>query len=130
MKKMYLILVCGSLFIVSSCKTTAPIVSTPRNDSIVIRHHYERDSIYVLDSVAVAVVHDTVYVNRWKTKDRFSIINKTDTVYQDKEVVIHSPPERYIPLFYRWCTRVLIIAVILLICYIALRVVVKIYLHR
>ena len=130
MKKMYLILVCGSLFIVSSCKTTAPIVSTPRNDSIVIRHHYERDSIYVLDSVAVAVVHDTVYVNRWKTKDRFSIINKTDTIYQDKEIVIHSPPEKYIPSFYRWCTGVFIISVILLICYIIIRVIIKIYLKR
>lgn len=130
MKKMYLILVCGSLFIVSSCKTTAPIVSTPRNDSIVICHHYERDSIYVLDSVAVAVVHDTVYVNRWRTKDRFRIINKTDTAYLEKRVIIHAPPERYIPPFYRWCTRVFIISVILIICYIILRVVVKIYLHR
>ena len=72
----------------------------------------------------------TIYIDRWHTKYRYSVLNKTDTIYQDKEIVIHSPPEKYIPSFYRWCTRVFIISVILIICYIILRVIIKIYLKR
>lgn len=130
MKKIYLVFAVPAFILATSCKSVSHSVTTPRNDSIIIRTHYERDSIFIHDSMAVAMVQDTIYIDRWHTKYRYSVLNKTDTVYQDKEVVIHSPPERYIPLFYRWCTRVLIIAVILLICYIVLRVVVKIYLHR
>ncbi len=130
MKKIYLVFAVPAFALTTSCKSVSPMVTTPRNDSIIIRTHYERDSIFIHDSMAVAMVQDTIYIDRWHTKYRYSVLNKTDTIYQDKEIVIHSPPEKYIPSFYRWCTRVLIIAVILLICYIVLRVVVKIYLHR
>lgn len=130
MKKIYFIFAVPAFMLTTSCKSVSPMVTTPRNDSIIIRTHYERDSIFIHDSTAFAMVQDTIYIDRWHTKYRYSVLNKTDTVYLNHEVVIHSPPERYIPPFYRWCTRVLIIAVILLICYIVLRVVVKIYLHR
>ena len=130
MKKIYLVFAVPAFMLTTSCKSVSPTVTTPRNDSIIIRTHYERDSIFIHDSMAVAMVQDTIYIDRWHTKYRYSVLNKTDTIYQDKEIIIHSPPEKYIPSFYRWCTGVFIISVILLICYIVLRVIIKIYLKR
>ncbi|MBO4690840.1 MAG: hypothetical protein J5621_08190 [Paludibacteraceae bacterium] len=123
-------LLASVILLEQGCKSVSPTVTTPRNDSIIIRTHYERDSIFIHDSMAVAMVQDTIYIDRWHTKYRYSVLNKTDTIYQDKEIVIHSPPEKCIPSFYRWCTRVFIISIILLICYIILRVIIKIYLKR
>ena len=118
------------LFFCPSCKTVAPTVTTPRNDSIVIRNVYHHDSIYLHDSMAVAIVHDTVYIHKWHTDIRYSIKHHTDTIYQDKETLITLPPEKYIPPFYKWCTRVLIITVCCLILYIAIRLVIKYYTLR
>ena len=125
-----LLLALGLLFLCPSCKTVAPTVTTPRNDSIVIRNIYHHDSIYLHDSMAVAIVRDTVFVHKWHTDIRYSIKHHTDTLYQDKETVITLPPEKYIPPFYRWCTHVLIITVCCLILYIAIRLVIKYYTLR
>ena len=142
-----LLLALGLLFLCPSCKTAAPIVTTPHNDSIVIRNIYHHDSIYLHDSMAVSYKKgvpesgidpcdivaervDTVFVHRWHTDIRYSIKHHTDTIYQDKETVVTLPPEKYIPPFYRWCTRVLIIAICCLILYIAIRLVIKYYTLR
>lgn len=118
------------LFFCPSCKTVAPTVTTPHNDSIVIRNIYHHDSIYLHDSMAVAMVHDTVFVHRWHTDIRYSIKHHTDTIYQDKETVITLPPEKYIPPFYKWCTRVLIFAICCILAYLVLRLVIKYYTLR
>lgn len=118
------------LFFCPSCKTVAPTVTTPRNDSIVIRNVYHHDSIYLHDSMAVAIVHDTVYIHKWHTDIRYSIKHHTDTIYQDKETLITLPPEKYIPPFYKWCTRVLIIAICCILAYLVLRLVIKYYTLR
>lgn len=118
------------LFFCPSCKTVAPTVTTPHNDSIVIRNIYHHDSIYLHDSMAVAMVHDTVFVHRWHRDIRYSIKHHTDTIYQDKETVITLPPEKYIPPFYKWCTRVLIFAICCILAYLVLRLVIKYYTLR
>lgn len=118
------------LFFCPSCKTVAPTVTTPRNDSIVIRNIYHHDSIYLHDSMAVAIMHDTVFVHKWHTDIRYSIKHHTDTIYQAKETVITLPPEKYIPPFYRWCTRVLIFAICCILAYLVLRLVIKYYTLR
>ena len=105
-------------------------VTTPRNDSIVIRNVYHHDSIFLHDSMAVAIVRDTVFVHKWHTDIRYSIKHHTDTIYQDKETVITLPPEKYIPPFYRWCTRVLIFAICCILAYLVLRLVIKYYTLR
>ena len=125
-----LLLALGLLFLCPSCKTAAPIVTTPHNDSIVIRNIYHHDSIYLHDSMAVAMVHDTVFVHRWHTYIRSSIKHHTDTIYQDKETVITLPPEKYIPPFYKWCARILIIAICCILAYLVLRLVIKYYTLR
>lgn len=118
------------LFFCPSCKTVAPTVTTPHNDSIVIRNIYHHDSIYLHDSMVVAIMHDTVFVHKWHTDIRYSIKHHIDTIYQDKETVITLPPEKYIPPFYRWCTRVLIFAICCILAYLVLRLVIKYYTLR
>lgn len=118
------------LFFCPSCKTVTPTVTTPRNDSIVIRNVYHHDSIFLHDSMAVAIMHDTVFVHKWHTDIRYSIKHHTDTIYQDKETLITLPPEKYIPPFYRWCARILIIAICCILAYLVLRLVIKYYTLR
>ena len=59
---------------------------------------YHRDSIYIREYIR----GDTIYIDHWRDKYHDRIITRTDTIYQDKEIVIHSPPERYVPRTVRW----------------------------
>ncbi len=49
----------------TSCRSTQPLISVPRNDSIVIRDRFVRDSIIVRDSIFVRLKNDTVFIDRW-----------------------------------------------------------------
>ena len=116
--------------IATSCKTVAPTVTTPRNDSIVIRYEYLHDSVYQDRAHYVYLQGDTVFVHDTVTQKYFSIKNNVDTIFLDKEVVVEHPPEKYVPAFYKWCAGILIVGVILLVLYVVLRIVIKIYLHK
>ena len=84
-----------------------------------------RDSVLVRDSIVYCerTIHDTVYITKELYRDRLEArgerqkAEKTDTVvvteYRDK--IIEHPPERYVPKFYRWCTVVLWVIIILVV---------------
>lgn len=127
MRKILLFLI---LLVVVSCKTVAPVVETPRNDSIVLRYEYLHDSIYIDRAHYEFLKGDTVYLHDTVTQKYFSIVNKVDTIYLDKEVVITHPPEKYVPSFYKWCAGILISGIIAIILYVVLRIVIKVYLKR
>ena len=128
------------IWLLASCQSTAPLVTQPRNDSIILRHHYAHDSIYVHDSVftryaignpdtnrqnhrsLIANRVDTVLVERWHTDVRYKIQAQTDTIWQDKEVVVTLPPERYVPQFYKWCAWIVLAMVVYIIVRVAVRV--------
>ena len=89
-------------------------------DTVVVR-----DSVLVRDSIVYCerTIHDTVYITKELYRDRLEArgerqkAEKTDTVvvteYRDK--IIEHPPERYVPKFYRWCTVVLWVIIILVV---------------
>ena len=54
---------------------------------------YHRDSIFVREYTR----GDTVHLDRWRDRWRERTLTRTDTVYQDREVQIQLPPERYVP---------------------------------
>lgn len=56
---------------------------------------YHRDSIYVY--MREYVHGDTVYLDRWRDRWRERVVMRTDTVYETRETVVQSPPERYVP---------------------------------
>ena len=109
------------LFTLTSCRSAAPLISVPRNDSIVIRDRFVRDSIYIHDSVIVRLKADTVYIEHWKELWKESARVTTDTVYKDKVVTVRLPPERYVPWLYRVALYVCIALVLLIVIRICVR---------
>lgn len=109
------------LLALNSCATQNPLISVPRNDSIVIRDRFVRDSIYIHDSVIVRLKEDTVYIEHWKELWKESAKVTTDTVYKDKVVTVRLPPERYIPWLYRVALYVCIALVLLIVIRICVR---------
>ena len=109
------------LFTLTSCRSAAPLISVPRNDSIVIRDRFVRDSIYIHDSVIVRLKADTVYIEHWKELWKESAKVTTDTVYKDKVVTVRLPPERYVPWLYRVALYVCIALVLLIVIRICVR---------
>ena len=109
-----------ALFVLAltSCRSAAPLVSVPRNDSMVIRDRFVRDSMIVRDSIVVRLKSDTVLIDRWHNIWRDRIVATTDTVYKDKLVTVRLPPERYVP----WLYRVALYVCIALVLYIIIRV--------
>ena len=105
----------------TSCRSAAPLVSVPRNDSIVIRDRFVRDSMIVRDSIVVRLKSDTVLIDRWHNLWRDRIVATTDTVYKDKLVTVQLPPERYVP----WLYRVALYVCIALVLYIITRICVR-----
>ena len=102
----------------TSCRSAAPLVSVPRNDSMVIRDRFVRDSMIVRDSIVVRLKSDTVLIDRWHNLWRDRIVATTDTVYKDKVVTVRLPPERYVP----WLYRVALYVCIALVLYIITRI--------
>ena len=102
----------------TSCRSAAPLVSVPRNDSMVIRDRFVRDSMIVRDSIVVRLKSDTVLIDRWHNLWRDRIVATTDTVYKDKLVTVRLPPERYVP----WLYRVALYVCIALVLYIITRI--------
>ena len=109
------------LLALNSCATQNPLISVPRNDSIVIRDRFVRDSIIVRDSIFVRLKADTVYIEHWKELWKESARVTTDTVYKDKEVLVQLPPERYVPWLYRVALYVCIALALLIIIRICVR---------
>ena len=109
------------LLALTSCRSAAPLISVPRNDSIVIRDRFVRDSIYIHDSVIVRLKADTVYIEHWKELWKESARVTTDTVYKDKVVTVRLPPERYVPWLYRVALYVCIALVLLIVIRICVR---------
>ena len=109
-----------ALFVLAltSCRSAAPLVSVPRNDSMVIRDRFVRDSMIVRDSIVVRLKSDTVLIDRWHNIWRDRIVATTDTVYKDKLVTVQLPPERYVP----WLYRVALYVCIALVLYIITRI--------
>ena len=105
----------------TSCRSAAPLVSVPRNESVVIRDRFVRDSMIVRDSIVVRLKSDTVVIDRWHNLWRDRIVATTDTVYKDKVVTVQLPPERYVP----WLYRVALYVCIPLVLYIITRICVR-----
>ncbi len=91
-----------------------------------------RDTMYRHDSVIYRerTIHDTVYITKEVYRDRLEARGerlkavRTDTVVvtEWREKVIEHPPKRYVPKFYRWCTGLLFVGLVVLAVIITLKI--------
>jgi len=84
--------------------TSHTLTNSQQHDST-----YHRDSIYIHEYIR----GDTVYLDRWRDRWHEKIVIRNDTVYQDKETVIHSPPEKYVPRMVKWLAYIGAAAIII-----------------
>lgn len=113
----------------SSCKTCVPIVEV--RDSV--RVEYKLDSVYVYQ-------HDSIFRDRWRNGDTIFVqVEKWQTRYKDKIVLQHDTIRtnelqvqqvEVVPKFYKGCTIALWVLLALVVIGIAIRIVIKIYLHK
>ena len=92
--------------------------SHTRTNSQRLDSTFHRDSIYIREYIR----GDTVYLDRWRDRWRERILTHTDTIYQDKEVIIHSPPEKYVPKTIKWLAYIGAAAIIALLLWILGRI--------
>ena len=112
------------LLALTSCRSIDPAIadSAIRTDHATIHTH---DMLIIHDSVFVSVLQkgDTVfrdrieYRDRWRTQVIHDTIVRTDSIVQ----VIEHPPERYIPKFYKACTRILLLLLAVSILFFGIR---------
>ena len=116
---------CRSLEAVSSSEVQ-DVQKCRSVDTVVVR-----DSVLVRDSVVQRerTIHDTVYITKEVYRDRLEARGerqkavRTDTVVvtEWREKVVEHPPERYVPKFYKWCTGLLWVILVLAIGRLALK---------
>ena len=109
--------------VLPSCRSVEAINSNL--STLDIRHSTHTDTVVVHDSVFVRemIKGDTFYITRVEWRDRWRTRVERDTVVDvrvEKEVV-QLPPERYVPRFHKWCTRMFWLIVVATIIYILLR---------
>lgn len=113
----------------TSCKTCVPIVEV--RDSV--RVEYKLDSVYVYQ-------HDSIFRDRWRNGDTIFVqVEKYKTLFKDKIVEVHDTiatnelqvqQVEVVPTFYNGCTIALWVLLALVVIGIAIRIVIKIYLHK
>ena len=120
-----------------SCKSLDPTTLHHTTQSYTTLHNVVdtlmlRDTVYRHDSVIYRerTIHDTVYITKEVYRDRLEARGerqkavRTDTVVvtEWREKVIEHPPKRYVPKFYRWCTGLLFVGLVVLAVIITLKI--------
>ncbi len=102
----------------SACTISRHSVPPANTTSHTLTNSQQHDSTYHRDSICIREYTrgDTVYLDRWRDRWRERVVIRNDTVYQDKEIVVQLPPERYVPRAVRWlaCIGATAIVIILL----------------
>ena len=115
-----MLILCMMCLFFLSCRSLDPSLYTIHRDSVAYTTHQSvdtvvvRDSVYRHDSVIYRerTIHDTVYITKEIYRDthnssliaRNSTLSDTVRVVEYRDRIVKSPPERYVPKFYKWCT--------------------------
>ena len=117
--------------------------SSTESNRLQLSNRYQRDSIYLHDSVSVTFhpvlspspcgegrggVFDTLYVERWHTRwrDRETVKTDTITLTETKTETVEKP---YVPSFYKYCAAFAILFVLYWLVKLALYIAKRYYLH-
>ena len=118
-------IMCSALVVVmSSCRCVSSVTSNVESQDVQVLRFvdtiYQHDSIFIREIVR----GDTVYLTRTEWRDRWRTQLVHDTVHHTEfvEKIIEKPPEKYVPGFYKNCTWLFFILLLLLVGIIVFKV--------
>ena len=100
----------GLVLSLTACKSVQTATTSTTNHATA---QLQRDSIYLHDSIFVRIRADTVYLEKWHTAYKDRIVQNTDTI-QVETIKTDTIQVRYIPKFYKYCTALTALLLILL----------------
>lgn len=126
-------LLLAAFLLFCGCKTTRCIPTTEyiTRDSIVVQYHTDSVRVIDRDSVFVREKGDTVFVSVTKWRVRDHIVNRTDTVYKDREkTVVRTEVQEVVPGYYKSTNAGFWVLLAILSVFIAWRLFKKVYLYK
>ena len=125
MKKLILficLLLCSCAAVKNSTKEKEYIYKT----DTLIEYRNIHDSIYVADTIRQK--GDTVYISKYKYVWKY----QTDTVIQYKDSIVYKDNSvsevkevKYVPAIYKWALGILIVLIVAVVCYAAIKLYLK-----
>ena len=120
---------CACLLVLSSCSSLKKAVTEKeyiyKTDTL-IEYRNIHDSIYVADTIRQK--GDTVYISKYKYVWKY----QTDTVIQYKDSIVYKDNSvsevkevKYVPAIYKWALGILIVLIVAVICYAAIKLYLK-----
>lgn len=117
------------LCLLNSCKTCECFPSVEYRDSIVTRYHHDTIQTYEKDSIFIHARGDTVWRERWSIRWRDKIVERHDTIYQDRQTETVRV-EKVVPAYYKGVSLAFWVLVVLLLVATAIRILIRVYLKR
>lgn len=116
-------------WVLRGCKTCECFPSIEYRDSIVTRYYHDTIQTFEKDSIFIHARGDTVWRERWSIRWRDKIVERHDTIYQDRQTETVRV-EKVVPTFYRTCTHGFWLILLILIVGAVGRILVRVYLKK
>lgn len=116
-------------WLLTGCKTCECLPSVEYRDSIVTRYHHDTIQTYEKDSIFIHAKGDTVWRERWSIRWRDKIVERHDTIYQDRQTETVRV-EKVVPTYYKGVSLAFWILVVLLLLATAIRILIRVYLKK
>lgn len=117
------------LCLLNSCKTCECLPSVEYRDSIVTRYHHDTIQTYEKDSIFIHARGDTVWRERWSIRWRDKIVERHDTIYQDRQTETVRV-EKVVPAYYKGVSLAFRMLVVLIAVATTIRILIRVYLKR
>lgn len=117
------------LCLLNSCKTCECLPSVEYRDSIVTRYHHDTIQTYEKDSIFIHARGDTVWRERWSIRWRDKIVERHDTIYQDRQTETVRV-EKVVPAYYKGVSLAFWMLVVLIAVATTIRILIRVYLKR
>ena len=117
------------LWCLQACTTTRCLPVTEYRDSIVTRYLHDTIQTYEKDSIYIHAKGDTIYRERWSIRYRDKVVERHDTIYQATQK--HDVEIReVVPTYYKGVSVAFWVLIALGAVAAAIRVLIRVYLHK
>ncbi len=128
-KKVHIAILLPLVWLFSGCKTCECMPSVEYRDSIVTRYQHDTIQTYEKDSICIHAKGDTVWRERWSIRYRDKVVERYDTIYQDRQNEVVRV-ERVVPGYYRGVSWAFWVLIALIVIALAIRILIRVYLRR